>query len=133
MAHFEEADKCYERALQLEPGHAETHFNRALLWLQVGDWAKGWTEYEWRWRTKAFPRLSFHQPRWDGSPFSGRTLLVLAEQGIGDTLQFVRFCGPGQTTRGKVIFQCQPTLSRLLAKVEGIDQIVAQDDTRCRL
>jgi tetratricopeptide (TPR) repeat protein len=119
---FEEALTLYEQGLAKQPDHADRHFNRAILWLLLGNWAQGWQEYEWRWQAKGFPRLSFAQPRWDGSPLAGRTLLVLAEQGVGDTIQFIRYVPLIPADGGKVIVRCQrplvPLLSESLAKVE---------------
>jgi tetratricopeptide (TPR) repeat protein len=123
---LDEALSCYAEALRHEPGHAQTHFNRALVWLLLGNWAEGWPEYEWRWQTTGFARHDFAQSRWDGSPLNGRTLLVLGEQGLGDTLQFIRFLPLVKEQGGRVIFQCLPQLLPLLAGVNGIDALVAR-------
>jgi tetratricopeptide (TPR) repeat protein len=122
---FDEALACYARALSHDPGHAETHLNRAHLLLLLGQWAQGWPEFEWRWQTTGFIRPNFRQPRWDGSPLAGRTLLVLAEQGLGDTLHFIRYAPLVKQLGGKVIVQCQPPLLRLLAGQPGIDLLCA--------
>jgi tetratricopeptide (TPR) repeat protein len=128
MSQFDDAQACYDHALSLDAGHIDTHFNQSLLWLLLGNWEKGWTEYEWRWKTKSFPRYGFSQPRWDGSKAAttGRTILLLAEQGLGDTLQFVRYAPLVKERGAKVILQCQAPLLRLLADMPGIDQVVAQ-------
>src|SRR5207248_10831400 len=65
--------------------------NAAHLRLQRGDFEKGWAEYEWRWQHPDLLSRAFAQPRWDGSALAGRTILLYAEQGLGDTLQFVRY------------------------------------------
>jgi len=123
---FDEALACYEQALRWHPEAPETHFNRARLRLLQGDWAMGWPEYEWRWQTKECPGFSFPQPRWDGTPLAGRTILLLAEQGLGDTLHFIRYCPLVKRLGGTVIVECQPALLRLLASVEGIDVLLAR-------
>jgi len=122
---FDEALTCYEHALTHDASHVQTHFNRALLWLLLGNWAQGWPEYEWRWQTKGYGRYAFRQPRWDGSPLTGRTIFVFAEQGLGDTLQFIRYLPWVQERGGRVILQCQPRLMPLLAGAGGIDRLVA--------
>jgi tetratricopeptide (TPR) repeat protein len=123
---LEEALTCYDQALRQDPDHAETHFNRALLWLLMGDWTKGWSEYDWRFRIKDFPPHSFTQPRWDGGPLAGRTLLVLAEQGLGDTIHFLRFVLLARQCGGRVILQCQPQLLPLLAECLGEQELIVQ-------
>jgi tetratricopeptide (TPR) repeat protein len=128
QGHFNDAQALYKQALQRDANHAETHFNQALLWLLHGKWAKGLQEYEWRWQTKDFPRYGFRQPLWDGSlpAHSGQTLLVLSEQGLGDTVQFVRYLPLLQVRGWRVILQCQPPLRRLLTALSGLDQLLPQ-------
>jgi len=77
--------------VRLKPDFAGAHWNRALAWLLAGDFEHGWPEYEWRWRRPESPPPRFAQPLWDGSPLQGRTILLYAEQGLGDTLQFIRY------------------------------------------
>ncbi len=124
----DQAMLCYEQALRLNPHHADTHFNRATLWLTLGDWARGWREYEWRWRTNECAAYTFHQPRWDGSALNGRTLLVATEQGMGDTLQFIRYVPVLRRLGNRVIVQCQPPLRGLLAASLGADSVAAQGE-----
>jgi tetratricopeptide (TPR) repeat protein len=123
---FDEALAHNERALALNPAYAEAEWNRSLIWLLKGDYARGWPAYEARWRcrrTSPLPPLT--QPRWDGSPLGGRTVLLYAEQGIGDTLHAIRYvplvrsCGAG-----RVVVQCQHVLLPLLSRSPGIDQVV---------
>jgi Tetratricopeptide repeat len=126
QAHFDEALDCHDRALACDPNSAEAHFNRAQLLLLEADFARGWPEYEWRWRTPAFPRLTFTQPRWDGTDLGGRTILLHAEQGLGDTLQFVRYVPLVKARGGRVILQCQRPLLRVLAGLDDVDLLVPQ-------
>jgi hypothetical protein len=95
-----------------------------LAWLVSGDLERGWPEYEWRWRTKDFPRRSFAAPRWDGEALEGRTILLYAEQGLGDTLQFIRYAPLVQRRGGVVLVEAQPALVPLLKSCPGIDQLV---------
>ena len=125
QGHFDEAMACYEQSLQCDPKSPQTHFNRARLRLLQGDW-RGWPEYEWRWQTKECPGWSFPQPRWDGSPLAGRAILLLAEQGLGDTLHFIRYAPLVKQQGGTVIVECQPALMPLLGGAAGIDAPVAR-------
>ena len=127
---FEEALASYEQALKSDPTRAETHHNLGQLRLLMGNFAEGWPAYEWRWQTRDFlhqaEQNAFTQPRWDGSPLNGRTLLVAAEQGLGDTLQFIRYVPLIQERGGKVIVQCQASLLRLLIDCWGKARVVAK-------
>ncbi len=123
---FDEAFARYERALELSPDHAEAAWNRSLLQLLIGDYRRGWPGYEWRWRCKrTTPLPAFGPPRWDGSPLTGRTILLYAEQGLGDTLHFVRYAPLVKERGGRVVLQCQGVLLRLLSRTQGIDHLVA--------
>jgi len=123
---FDEALTYYKQALAYDAGHAETHFNLGLLHLLLGNWAEGWPEYDWRWQTTGFRRFSSRQPRWDGSPLAGRTLLVLAEQGLGDTLQFIRYVRLVQEPSSRVIVRCPPALRHILAECLGAEHLVME-------
>jgi tetratricopeptide (TPR) repeat protein len=125
---LDEALACSARALALDPDHPEAHRNRALVWLQQGDFARGWPEYEWRWRCRELPPRPFPQPRWDGGPLEGKTILLHAEQGLGDTVQFVRYAPLVKARGGRVIVVCQRPLLRLLESCPGIDRLLAQGD-----
>ena len=107
-----EAEAHYQEALRLRPDYANAHWNRALAWLLAGDFERGWPEYEWRWQWKDFPssKRSFSQPLWDGSSLAGRTILLHAEQGLGDTIQFIRYAPLVKSSGGTVILECQPAL-----------------------
>ena len=120
----DEAVAAYTRAIELEPDYPEAHRNRALAWLTQADFARGWPEYEWRWRCPEFKQRSFRAPRWDGSPLDGRTILIYAEQGLGDMLQFVRYL-PLLKQRGATVwFECPTALLRLLEGLAGVDRLL---------
>jgi tetratricopeptide (TPR) repeat protein len=121
----DEALGHFQEAIHLNPSYVEAHVNRAFVWLAAGDYAHGWPEYEWRWKSKALPARPFTQPRWDGSPLQGRTILVHAEQGLGDTVQFIRYAPLVKERGGQVIVECQDVLIPLLSTCPGIDRLVA--------
>lgn len=116
----------YEEAIQLKPNYPDAHWNRALVRLLRGDLERGWPDYEWRWRcSRHSPMPDFSQPRWDGEPLDGRTVLLYAEQGLGDTLHFIRYAPLVQARGGPVIVQCQGSLIPLLSRCRGIDGLAA--------
>jgi tetratricopeptide (TPR) repeat protein len=122
-----EARAAYERAIQLEPDLAEAHFNRALNLLMAGDYRAGFDEYEWRLKLAGGAVSRATTAMWDGAPLNGATVLLHAEQGFGDSLQFIRFAPLVAERGGRVILACQEPLLSLLSAVEGIDETVALD------
>lgn len=112
---FEEAQTHYERAVQLRPDYGDAHWNLSLLLLRRGDYVRGWREYEWRWQSNDYSSgfRQFSQPQWDGSPLAGRTILLHAEQGLGDTLQFIRYAPLVAGCGGQVIVECPAPLKKL--------------------
>jgi Flp pilus assembly protein TadD len=124
----EEALHCYDEAVRIRPDYAEAHLNRALTYLVQGDFARGWPEYEWRWKPPLWKGDAFTERRWDGTSLKGRTILLRAEQGQGDTIQFVRFAYwlKEQREAQRVIVECQEPLAELLATGLGVDQVVVR-------
>lgn len=127
MGLFDQATQCFDRAIAIND-HPDAHWNRSLMRLLHGDYTQGWQEYEWRWRCPEFfsQKINAPQPQWDGSDISGRTILLYCEQGLGDTIQFVRYAPLVARLGATVILQCQRELQRLLASVTGIHQVVAR-------
>jgi len=119
---LEAARAAYHQAIALKPAFAEAHSDLALLLLWQGDFSAGFLEYEWRWKCPNFRPFyrSFPQPQWDGSPLAGRTILLHAEQGLGDTLQFCRYVPLVAAQGGRIILACQPELHRLLQNVPSL-------------
>ncbi len=108
-------------AVSLAPGRAEHHTNLAHVLLNNGDFAEGFRQWEWR---ALSPPRAFAQPRWDGSPYPGKTLLVHAEQGFGDCLQFCRYLTLAAKRGGKLIVEMRAPLAGLIGRLEGVAEIV---------
>jgi tetratricopeptide (TPR) repeat protein len=119
---------CYRRALELKPDYADCHLHLAMVQLLAGDFAHGWAGYEWRLNTKQCPRRNFSQPCWDGRPLEGRAILLHAEQGLGDAIQFVRYAALVKQRGGLVTLECPRPLLSLLATCLGMDRLVGQGD-----
>ena len=125
----DEAMACYERALQIDPNSPGVHRNRAMLRLLLGDYEQGWPEYEWRWQMPGNPRPPCPQPPWLGEPLDGGTILLISEQGLGDTIQFVRFAPlVKQRSRARVVLLCPRAWHALLSTAPGLDALAAEDD-----
>ncbi len=135
LGNFQAAVECYDRSLALNPDARLVRWDRALALLAAGDLARGFAAYDERFDL-ADPSLGFDRklqtvrsiplPLWSGEDIAGRTLYVYAEQGLGDTLQFVRFL-PSLAERGaRIIFDCQSELLRLLTGFPGIGELRAE-------
>jgi tetratricopeptide (TPR) repeat protein len=125
-----EAEQQLRRALQLDPKSAEAHYSLAMVLLLQGDFERGWPEYEWRWLARGVRRVrpNFHQPLWDGSELAGRTILLHAEGGLGDSVQFIRYAALMKQRGGTVVFDSHPALVDLLRGCSGIDRIIPRGD-----
>jgi len=120
-----DAAAALRHAVRLSPGRADYHTNLAHTLLSEGCFAEGFRE--WEWRTPSPPR-SFTQPRWDGSPFPGKTLLIHAEQGYGDSLQFCRFLPLAARLGGRVVVETRAPLAGPLGRLGGVASIVRWGD-----
>ncbi len=123
---LDEALACLEHAFEIDPDVLDAHHLRAEIWLLRGDFGRGLVEYEWRWKSKTRPMPPFPQPLWDGSPLGGRTILVHAEQGLGDSLQFIRFAPLVKERGGRVLVRCRAPLFKLLASCEGFEELLVE-------
>ncbi len=124
---LDEALALYARAAKLRPEDPDIPWDIALALLTKPDFARGWPAYEARWGLKDNPPPKLAQPRWDGSPLDGRRILVTSEQGFGDSLQFARFFPKVKALGGHVIAETREPLARLLASVDGVDEVAPRD------
>ncbi|HSY02845.1 MAG TPA: tetratricopeptide repeat protein [Acidobacteriaceae bacterium] len=120
----------YERALELDPKSAGGHYNLALAYLRQGRYAEGWPAHEWRWdfRELRLRRRHFAAPQWRGEKLNGETILLHAEQGLGDTLQFVRYAPLVAERGGRVVLEVQPRLVRLLQGLPSVSRVVGRGE-----
>lgn len=121
---YDAAIRRYQKAIIAVPDSAEAHWNLALTLLATGNYADGWDEYEWRSLLPGFAMEKMDRPQWQGEALDGRTLLVHAEQGLGDTLQFIRYLALMQNLDGDVVFACSDRLAKILQPVAGNIRIV---------
>jgi len=120
-----EALAYFRDAIALWSDYAEAHVNLAMALLRDGQFASGIAEFEWRWRGYMNFRLpGISAPFWDGRPLGEGTLLLWAEQGLGDVIQFARYAPLLRELAGRIVLYCPPALIRVMAGAKGIDQVV---------
>jgi Tfp pilus assembly protein PilF len=134
----QEALASYERAIALQPEHADAQFNAAMARLCLGDFGSGWRQYEWRWRTPlgAAARRHVAAPLWLGdAKLAGKTILLHAEQGLGDTIQFARYAPIVARLGARVLLEVQPSLRSIFVELEGVSAVISRGEPipRCDL
>ncbi len=138
---YMDALHCLDEALDIRPRSADIRLNRALVWLTLGDWGRGWSEYAaCMQRLEQLPRALKRIPAWDGrSALAGKTILLYSQQGYGDTLQFCRYVPLVAQTGAHVIVLVYPALLRLLGgqdfgpRVSFVSAMPRRADVRCSL
>jgi len=120
-----EAVEFCSKAVELAPDSTTAHSNLSLILLGAGEYERGWIEHEWRFKCNPmFISRPFAQPQWKGEALNGRTILLHAEQGLGDTIQFSRFVPMVADRGGRVIVECQGELVRLLEDLPGVTDVL---------
>lgn len=130
---YEDAIKICKQAITINPDFATAHWNLAFCYLLLGDFENGWQEHEWRWSSPDLPihleRRSFDKPLWLGQePLLNKTILLYAEQGLGDTVHFSRFVAQVKKLGANVILEVQKPLVPLLSNLDGVDQIIPKGE-----
>ena len=122
MGRMDEALQAHQQAVEKDPTHPGALYNLALTQLRLGDWKHGWTNYEARWRFREVHRTPrvFRQPRWLGELLHGERVLLHAEQGLGDTIQFCRYATMVAARGGVPILQVQAPVERLLQSLSAV-------------
>jgi tetratricopeptide (TPR) repeat protein len=130
LGRYTEAIASLDRAIALDPELAEAHWNKALAHLTLGEFEAGWQGYEWRWRRHGGPeRRDFSQPLWRGEPLEGKTILLHAEQGFGDTIQFVRYVPLVAARGGRVVVEVPDSLKPLVESMSERAAVVGRSDS----
>lgn len=127
---WEEAKEYYKKTIELDPNCAPAHYNLSTVYLVHGEYEEGWKEYEWRWETyPQFKRIyeRFNDfPKWDGiQSLEGKRILLYSEQGMGDSIQFIRFCPLLKKMNPKeIIVEEHVDLISLMKTMDGIDKFI---------
>lgn len=131
LGEYDSAIESYRRALALAPALPIIHYNLAVTLLIKGDFEQGFIEYEHRYGVPeiAASTRRFTEPRWEGEELAGRTIVLHAEQGFGDTIQFARYAPLVKERGGRVILAVQPELIKLMHGLDGIDKLVSLDES----
>lgn len=124
---YDEAISCYKKAIDLDPEYADAHLNLALSYLLTNEMQAGWEEYEWRLKLKGRSHLHGDIPVWEGGSLSGKRLLIVSEQGFGDSLQFLRFTKILKEKGASVVVEIQPGLASICEDISYIDDHFSRD------
>ncbi len=128
LGRMREALRAQQLAVELDPESAGSRHNLALTELRLGEWNKGWADYEARWSFREVHRRPryFAQPRWQGEPLAGRRILLHAEQGLGDTIQFCRYVSMVVARGGLPVLAVQEPVKRLMRSLAEVRAGAAQ-------
>src|SRR4029079_5724283 len=116
----------YDQVVQFVPDDADVHKHLGIMRLLLGDFDVGWREYDWRWKTGEIKLPKLDIPLWDGSSLDGKAILLTPEQGLGDTIQFIRYAAwlKRRYKNCRIIFHCPNPLRQVLSTCAGIDEVV---------
>ena len=129
LGRHQEAITLFRESQRLDPDRAEAYWNEALSHLALGDLEEGFRGYEWRWRRKGCPpHRHAASPLWGGEPIAGRTLLLHAEQGLGDTIQMARYVPLAAARGARVVLEAQRSLHSLLRDLPGLAALIGPED-----
>lgn len=123
---LDEAFTYFDKSIEADPTYCEPYFNKARAYLLLGEFEKGWGFYEWRMKRKDFGTRQFAKPRLTNQAINGKTVLVYTEQGLGDTIQFIRYLPMLKEKGCKIIFECAKILIPIFSGLDWYEQIIPQ-------
>jgi tetratricopeptide (TPR) repeat protein len=123
---YQESLRCFDQTLAIKPQYAEASYHRGMVYLTLGDYQRGWAGYDFRPVAWQKSQERYCQPRWQGEPLDGKTILLHCEQGLGDTLQFIRYAELVKRLDATVVCEVQQPLIKLLALTPGIDKLIEE-------
>jgi tetratricopeptide (TPR) repeat protein len=125
---FKEALKHYEEAIKLNPNFAEAHWNRSLILLTSGNFEEGWKEFRYRFKKQiSLDSRIFGKPEWKGESLENKRILIASEQGLGDSIQFIRYLPLIKEKKGYIILECKKELEKLFGNIVEIDEIIIKE------
>ncbi len=124
MGRVDESISAFRQALAITPNLPMARKNMGLALMQKGDYAEGWREYGWRWVADGRAPRDYTQPLWKGESLSGKTILLYAEQGLGDAIQFARFVPLLAAPDVRVVFEVHPQLVTIMRTLEGVADVI---------
>jgi hypothetical protein len=116
----------YEKGLEVDPNHAELHRNLGVIHLLMGNYEIGWQEYRWRWRMPGMHRPLSTAPIWKGESLQGKTILLYPEQGLGDSIQFIRVASALKQQQARVLVQCTDRMLALFTSAPNVNLLVRE-------
>jgi len=125
---IEEALTYLDKAIALKPDYLDAHIARSQAKIAIENFEEGWEEYEWRWGLFGIKPMEYKNSMWDGSPIKGKTILLKTEQGLGDTLQFIRYAKLVKEMGAHVICKVQKPLVKLVSSCDFIDKVIHELD-----
>lgn len=123
-----EAVAAFDRAIALKPNEPKLRWDRSRGYLHLGDYERGWREYESRFHTGQLPVRQTPGERWHGERYDGKRLLIVSEQGFGDAIWIARYLPRVKALGGELIMECRPELIPLIASMNVVDRLIAKTD-----
>jgi hypothetical protein len=124
FGHYEAALVHFNAACSMKPDDINLQWDRALTYLYMGQFKKGWEAFEIRWQLGKLKKRALNAPKWQGEDLKGKTILIYEEQGFGDTILCSRYLPMVAARGGQIIFECKRNLHRLFQSIPGVEKIV---------